>query len=389
MLMMNAGPVAVEQRVIAAMNRPALSHQSAQFRGVLNDVLDKLKIVCGTESWVTVLPGSGRLGLEAAISSVVERGDRTVHIVNGAFAAWAPEFASRAGAETTTLKGRLGGPIDLPKAEELIAAVRPKLVTLAHSETSTGALYDLTPIERICRRHDALLMVDAVSSVGVMPFCMDAMGVDLACTTSNKGLGSLNGLSMVGVSERAYAAMDARKTPCQSWSLDLKRWKDSFFGKPPPTGFPVVPSTHLVFALQEALNHILEEGLEARWARHHRYAAAVRKAVKSIGLQTFPDEGLESDCVTAIRCPEGIQEPQIRKGLAAHGVAISGCMPDLQGRVFRISHQGIQASDEMLIPTLVALERTLCDLGIQVPRGTMASVFVRALDQAPLAKEHA
>jgi alanine-glyoxylate transaminase/serine-glyoxylate transaminase/serine-pyruvate transaminase len=216
-----------------------------------------------------------------------------------------------------------------------------------------------------------------------MPFAMDAWGVDLAVCTSNKGLGSLIGLSLVAVSPRAYEAMDRRRTVCQSYALDLKRWKDQFFGKPFPRAYPVVPSTHLVYALQEACRQVLEEGLEARWARHARYAEATRRAVEAAGLELFPRRDLAGNCVTAVRVPEGLDEGEIVRGMEDQGVLISGSMAGpTKGKLFRLSHQGVQASEEMLIPTLAALERTLRGLGYRVAPGTMVAAFEEALAEA-------
>ena len=380
MLLMTPGPIAVDQRVVAAMNQPATTHQTDEFGDILEEVLEGLGTIFRTDSHVTVLPGSGRLGLEAAIVSVVERSDRTIHLVNGTFANWSVEIAQRAGAEPTVVESRWGGPVDLDAVEQAVRTERPKLVAMCHSETSTGALHSLEEVGRIAHQYDALFMADAISSVACMPFKMDEMGVDLAVTTVNKGLGSIVGLSVVGASGRAYRAMDSRKTVCQSYAVDLKRWKDMFFGKPFPRAYPVIPSTHLVYALQEGVRQVLEEGLEARWARHQRYAEATRQAVEAAGLRLFPDRELAGNCVTATRVPEGLEEKQIVQGMKANGVLISGSMPGLaKGQLFRLSHQGVQASEEMLIPTLAILERTLRGLGYAVAPGTMVNAFESAL----------
>ncbi|NLE77459.1 MAG: alanine--glyoxylate aminotransferase family protein [Chloroflexi bacterium] len=380
MLMMTPGPIAVDHRVVAALNQPATTHHAPAFSAVLEDVLEMLRPIFGTASHVTLLPGSGRLGLESAVVSVVERGEPTVHLVNGTFAGWSVDIARRAGAEATVVEGPWDGPANLDAVREAIAKVRPKLVTIVHSETSTGVLHPLEDVSRLAHEHGALFMVDVISSVGCVPFKMDEVGADLAVCTSNKGLGSLIGLSLVGVSPRAYAVMDARKTVCQSYSLDLKRWKDSFFGKPFPRAFPVVPSTHMVYALQVACRQALAEGLEPRWDRHARYAAAVRKAVQAAGLALWPQEGMAGNAVTAVRVPVGLQEADILKGLEAKGVLIAGSMPGpIKGKLFRLSHQGVQASEEMLIPTLAALERTLRELGFAVEPGVMITAFEAAL----------
>jgi alanine-glyoxylate transaminase/serine-glyoxylate transaminase/serine-pyruvate transaminase len=382
-LLMTPGPVAVDQRVIAVMNRPAITPNSRVFMDVLQDVLQKLRTIFCTESWVAVLPGSGRMGLEAAIVSALEHGDRSVHLVNGAFGELMVEIAQRAGAQVTVVEGEWGGPVNLEAVEQAIQKVRPKLVTMVHSETSTGALYSPYEIGSLTHRYGALFMVDAISSLGNMPVQMDAMDADFTVAASNKGLGSLHGLSMVGVSERACQAMDARQTTCHSLSLDLKRWNDMYFNKQSDRRVATPPPTHLIFALQEACRLVLEEGLETRWSRCHRYATATRQGVEAAGLEIFPDQDLLGDCVTAVRVPEGLQSEKILQDMEAYGVLIAGTVArpsPISGRLLRISHQGIQASEEMLIPTLAALERTLRGLGYPIGRGAMVIAFEDCLE---------
>jgi alanine-glyoxylate transaminase/serine-glyoxylate transaminase/serine-pyruvate transaminase len=377
-LLMTPGPVAVDQRVIAVMNRPAITPNSRVFMDVLQDVLQKLRTIFCTESWVAVLPGSGRMGLEAAIVSALEHGDRSVHLVNGAFGELMVEIAQRAGAQVTVVEGEWGGPVNLEAVEQAIQKVRPRLVTMVHSETSTGALYSPYEIGSLSHHYGALFMVDAISSLGNMPVQMDAMDADFTVAASNKGLGSLHGLSMVGVSERACQAMDARQTTCHSLSLDLKRWNDMYFNRQSERRVATPPPTHLIFALQEACRLVLEEGLETRWSRCHRYATATRRAVEAAGLKIFPDQNLAGDCVTAIQVPEGLQSEKILQDMEAYGVLIAGTVArpsPISGRLLRISHQGIQASEEMLIPTLAALERTLRGLGYPIGRGVMVIAF--------------
>jgi alanine-glyoxylate transaminase/serine-glyoxylate transaminase/serine-pyruvate transaminase len=377
-LLMTPGPVAVDQRVIAVMNRPAITPNSRVFMDVLQDVLQKLRTIFCTESWVAVLPGSGRMGLEAAIVSALEHGDRSVHLVNGAFGELVVEIAQRAGAQVTIVEGEWGGPVNLEAVEQAIQKVRPRLVTMVHSETSTGALYSPYEIGSLSHHYGALFMVDAISSLGNMPVQMDAMDADFTVAASNKGLGSLHGLSMVGVSERACQAMDARQTTCHSLSLDLKRWNDMYFNRQSERRVATPPPTHLIFALQEACRLVLEEGLETRWSRCHRYATATRRAVEAAGLKIFPDQNLAGDCVTAIQVPEGLQSEKILQDMEAYGVLIAGTVArpsPISGRLLRISHQGIQASEEMLIPTLAALERTLRGLGYPIGRGVMVIAF--------------
>jgi (S)-ureidoglycine-glyoxylate aminotransferase len=380
---MTPGPIAIDERVIVAAQKPAVTPDNRAYLEVVEDVFQMLRSTFRTEAWVTVLPGSGRIGLEASIVSVIEPGDACVCIVNGAFGELAVEIARRARAQVTVIEGRWGGPIDLEAVKRAVQQARPKLVTLVHSETSTGALYDPCEIEAISHKYGALFMMDVISSYPNMRFEMDAMGCDLAVGASNKGIGALHGLNMVAVSPRALQVMKARQTPCFSLSHDLKRWDEMYFGKTAGRRSATPAPTHLMYSLQEACRLLVEEGLEQRWARGHRYAEATRRAVQAAGLEIFPDRELCGNCVTAIRVPEGLDGPEILRRMEAQGVLVAGTVMrpgPISGKLIRISHQGVQANAEMLIPTLAAFERVLRGLGMAIERGTMVTAFEACLN---------
>lgn len=381
MLLMTPGPIEVDQRVYAAMNRPAVNHQGMEFFNTLDETIEMLRSVFMTRSDVVIMPGSGRLGLEAALCSVIERGDPTLHISNGTFCGFSLEIARRAGAEATLLEQPWGGPLDLDLFRKELAKKHYKVALVVHSESSTGACYPIAEVAKLCAEYDTLCFVDGMSSIGSLEFDMDGMGIDLCVTSSNKSIGSIVGLSLIGVSQKAYHAMESRKTVCQSYALDLLRWHKLFFGRPAPRPYPVIPSTHLVFALQEACRQAVEEGMPARWQRHHRFAEATRQAVEAMGLSIFPDRDLAADSITAVRVPNGLAEKDILKRMReGYGVILSGSMwGAAEGKLFRISHQGVQAGRELLAPTLMALESTLKDLGYPVEPGAGLAAFSRAL----------
>jgi (S)-ureidoglycine-glyoxylate aminotransferase len=385
MLLMIPGPIEVEPRVIAAMNRPAVNPHGRDFMAVLDKLFQVLQEVFQTESWVTAIAGTGRTGLEAAIASAVEPDQATVHIVNGSFGELMVEIASRVGTRIHTVGGRWGGPVDLDAVENTVRQVRPKVVTMVHCETSTGTAYhELQAVSRICSQYGALFMVDAVSAIGTMPFYMDEAGVDLAVAASNKGLGALHGLTMIGVSDRAKEVMAKRSAPCQSYSMDLHRWDELYFHSASDrrrSAYP--PPTHLVYALLEACRLLMEEGLSARWRRCQRFAEATRQALAAANLEIFPDPSLASASVTAIVIPAGIDGAAVLKDMEAHGVQIAGTVgriSPITGRIWRISHQGIQASEVMLIPTLAVFEASLRRAGYPVAPGTMVSTFQEAIE---------
>lgn len=381
MLLMTPGPIEVDERVIAAIRRPAVYHQTPEFFATMDDTIAMLRCVFRTKSDAIIMPGSGRLGLEAAICSVVERGDPTLHLHNGAFSGFSLDIARRAGADATVLESRWGGPLDPEAVRAELGRKHYKMLLMVQSETSTGAFYAVPEIAKLCAEFDTLCFVDGISSIGSLQFDMDEMRVDLAVAASHKCLGALMGLSMIGVSERAYAAMQARKTVCQSYALDLLRWKQLFFGRPAPRPYPVIPSPHLVLALQEACRLALAEGMPKRWQRHHRFAEATRQAVEAMGLRLFPDRELAGDSVTAVMLPEGIAEKALLERMEnAYRVMVGGSLWGItQGRLFRIAHMSVQASREFLVPTLVALENSLHDLGFGVEAGTSVAAFERAL----------
>lgn len=380
MLVMTPGPVAVHPRVIAAMNRPAVPHYASEFYDVLDETLAMLRPLFDTGGDVIILPGSGRIGLESMITSVVEPGDRTLHVVNGFFGEWLLQITERARGDATVLESPPGKPLDLHRLRLTLRADSYKLLTVVHSETSVGTRNPVAEIGRLCQEQGVLYLVDAISSLGCMTVSMDQMNIDLCGAASQKGMGAILGLSIVGVSKRAYEVMRDRESPCHSWALDLSRWPESFFQERYARRYPVVPSTHLVYALHEACKLIHEEGLQSRFARHHAMAEATRQAIQSLGLSLFPDPGVASQSLTAVRPPKGVSAREIVREMAdEHGVMIAGSVPGHDVKLFRVSHMGVQSHQNYLVPTLAALEETLNHLDYKVPLGAGVAAFERAL----------
>jgi aspartate aminotransferase-like enzyme len=278
------------------------------------------------------------------------------------------------------LEGKWGGAINPEEVEKILNEEEFKAVTVVHSETSTGARNPIETIGKICKGYDLLYIVDAISSLGSMHLNMGKMNIDLCISASHKGIGGIVGLALVGVSDRAYKVMEEKKEICQSFALDLRRWRDQFFGHEYPRPYPVIASTHLVYALDEACKLIMEEGLENRLSRCRKAAEAVRKAMRSLGLELFPEEEMAADSLTAVKPPEGISDSDIIGTMREkYGVVVGGSVFELKGKLFRISHMGVQASMRYLIPTLAALERTLVDLGYKVKFGRGVGTLIEAI----------
>ena len=380
MLLMTPGPVAVDERIIEAMNRPAIAHYHPEYFDVFNKTMEMLKSVFGTSGDVIILPGSGRVGMEASIVSIADPGDRILCIVTGTFGRWFVQIAKRARCKVRILEGKWGGAINPEEVEKILKEEEFKAVTVVHSETSTGACNPIETVGKICKDYEVLHIVDAISSLGCMNLNMDKMNIDLCLSASQKGIGGIVGLALVGVSDRAYKVMKEKKEISQSFALDLKRWRDQFFGHEYPRPYPVIPSTHLVYALNEACKLIMEEGLENRLSRCRKVAQAVRKSMRALGLELFPEERDAADSLTAVKPPEGISDSDIVHTMREkYDVMIGGSIFELKGKLFRISHMGVQASMNYLVPTLAALERTLVDLGYKVKFGTGVGRLIESL----------
>jgi len=377
---MTPGPVAVDERIIEAMNRPAIAHYHPEYFDVFNKTMEMLKSVFGTSGDVIILPGSGRVGMEASIVSIADPGDRILCIVTGTFGRWFVQIAKRARCKVRILEGKWGGAINPEEVEKILKEEELKAVTVVHSETSTGACNPIETVGKICKDYEVLHIVDAISSLGCMNLNMDKMNIDLCLSASQKGIGGIVGLALVGVSDRAYKVMKEKKEISQSFALDLKRWRDQFFGHEYPRPYPVIPSTHLVYALNEACKLIMEEGLENRLSRCRKVAQAVRKSMIALGLELFPEERDAADSLTAVKPPEGISDSDIVHTMREkYDVMIGGSIFELKGKLFRISHMGVQASMNYLVPTLAALERTLVDLGYKVKFGTGVGRLIESL----------
>lgn len=366
-LLMIPGPVMLTDEVIQALARPAISHHDPSYNGVLDECVQILTHIFGADGLVAILPGSGRLGLEAAITSMIRPGDRTLHLVNGFFARWMALIAERAGAQTTELETPWEQPFPTEKLQEALLYAQGRnqpytLVTAVHSETSTGLLNPVAELGAICREFKTFFLVDAISSLGCAPLSMQRDNIDLCVTASQKGLCAPLGLSAVAVGPRALQelARDGRG-PSQSYALDLTRW-GKFFAASVPRPYPVVPAPHLVYALHASLQQIDAEGLSVRIARHQRVAAATRQGLAALGLEIYA--ALPSPSVTAAKVPEDLTSSQIIQGLLAkHQILIASGMGDMAGGIVRISHIGIQANPEPQLRTLRGLADVLNALG--------------------------
>ena len=379
-LLMIPGPVPVIPRIREAMSKPVIHHRGEEFAAMYVEIVEDLKNVFQTENDLFVLSGSGTCAMEAAIGNLIRRSNgrgkpemACITITNGKFGERFKEIAERYGAETVTpAHFEWGYPIELERVKEALENSRqPKVITMVHNETSTGILNPVKEVGKLAKEHDAVFVLDCITSIGGDEVPVDRLGVDIAIVGSQKCLGTPPGLSAISVSERALNLM--RENQSRPYYMDLLAYKKSFEKKQTP----YTPALPLFFGLKEALEVIREEGMARRIERHRILSKAVRTAVTSMGLSLFPklnEVSNYSNTVTAINIPlaNGITDEQIRGGMKKKGVIVAGGQEKLKGKIFRIATMGnITGSD--VLRAIEALEQVLKDNKFIEKEGTVTA----------------
>jgi len=374
-ILMCPGPNEIADRVIRAMMRGAACPVYDEFQEFYEQTLDMLAQVYQTRHQVVPLPGSGRSGLESAITSVVERGERTLTIVNGQFGDLAVRIVNAIGGKGEAFTSPWGRPIDLQAFAEKLASGPYKLVTMVHNETSTGAVYQADEVARLAHEHGALFLLDGVSSLGGANLPMDAWEVDLAVSCNHKAIGAPIGHAYVAVSDRAWDVMENRQEACGTLFGNLLTWKaqtdaTATGGRTMKRPQGVFTAVHLFYALHEALSMILEEGLPPRFARHELNAKAFRSGITALGLQTIASADIASPTVTCVCLPEGITSDEFLHYFRQdHGLATLPGIGEYRPKAVRVGHMGVTATPRNVLHALHAFDSVLTKLGHQHDRG--------------------
>ncbi|GMV35674.1 MAG: hypothetical protein AMXMBFR61_01820 [Fimbriimonadales bacterium] len=358
-LLLGPGPSAVHPRVMDALSSPMRGIFDPDLLVAMGEISEGLRTLFGTANRYTLcLPASGMSAMEAGIANLVEPGDRVVVCVNGFFSGRIAHIAERYGAQVTRVQAPWGTPFEVQWIEDACKQdAPPKLLAIVLAETSTGGRNDITGLGEIAHRHGALLMVDAVTALGGMPVEVDRHGVDYCYAGSQKCIGSPPGLAPVTLSDRALKTISARKSACQSFYLDITLaaayWLD---GKP----YHQTPSSPLIFALNEALAIVQEEGLEARYARHAKVGSELRAALRDIALQALPDPGVALPMLTVVRLPEGIEPKSVITKLRTEsGIEVGAALGEMASQHIRIGTMGYAASFENVRKVTEALSAAL------------------------------
>ena len=374
------GPVTVAQPVLSAMARPMIDHRSAQFAKLLERLESGLQPIFGTKADIEILGCSGTGGLEAAISSSFSPGERVLACPIGVFGKRLINIAKTYGLEVEVLETPAGSCVDTAALAEIVrndTGHRFAGILLTHNETSTGSQNDMAAIAAALGDHPALRIVDSVSGLAASEFKMDEWGYDIVVTASQKALAVPPGLAMVAISAKAWERIEKAKAP--TFYFDLRKAREfEKLGQPPWT-----PPVSIVYALDVALERYVHEGAANVWARHERYARAIRAGAEALGLEIFSRPNAHSNTVVAIKVPEGLSADDIRREMREIGVVIGGGQQELKGKIVRIGTMGALAQTDIL-GAIGALEIVLLQLGhhLQVGAGVRAALEI-FLDRQP------
>jgi aspartate aminotransferase-like enzyme len=369
--LMAPGPTPVPPEVLAAGAEPVLHHRGPDFRALMLRCLGRLQEVCRTRSDVLLFTASGSGAFESAVVNLLSPGERVLAVTAGEFGDRWATLAATYGADVHELRYAWG---ETPRPEDVRARLEEtgaEVVFLVHSETSTGVVADVEALARAAHEAGALAVVDAVSSVGAVPLETDAWGLDVVVAGSQKALMTPPGLSIVTVSARAWER--AARTTTPRFYFDWAKMRASL-----ETGTtPFTPAVPVVVALDTALGLLLEEGMDAAFARHAALGRACREGAKAMGLELFSPDEERSAVVTAILTPEGVDARELVLGLRDRfGITVAGGHGDLGPRLFRIGHIGYY--DVFDVTTaLAAVEALLVEAGADVERG---AAVARALE---------
>ena len=344
-LLLTPGPTPIHPRALDAMQWPMRGHMDAEVFAYNDAIVDDLRTLYGAadDAFASLLAGTGSLGMEAGLANLLEPGERLLVAVNGVFGERMVEMGRRLGAEVDVVEAPIGRAIDPSDVARALRDRAPKVVAVVHGETSTGVLNPLEEIAAVTRGSGALLSVDAVTTVGMMPFEMHRLGVDYAYTGSQKCLSAPPGLAPVVYSRRAMEAIAARRTPVATWYADAVGMQAYWDPNGPRAYHHTIP-VQLHWATGEAIRAALEEGLEAREKRVRRLGAAILAALEPEGFSAFVEPASRLPTVLALRLPPTVDDAAVRTALRSHhAISVTGGLGSTTGRIWRLGLMGENA----------------------------------------------
>jgi (S)-ureidoglycine---glyoxylate transaminase len=359
-ILLGPGPSMADPRVLRAMATPLLGQFDPEFTAIMDEVMALSRLLFQTTAARTYpVSGTGRAGLEAAMVSLVEPGDRVVIGECGRFGLLLEDLARRCDAEVCVVRAEWGQAVDPVAIENALRGAPTKVLAVVHGETSTGVLQPLAELGRLARAYGALMIADVVVTVGGTEVALDAWNVDVAVGGTQKCLSCPSGLAPIAYNARAEAALRRRRSRVRSNYLDLTQLAG--YWSPDRVNHHTAP-TSMVYGLREALRAVVEEGLPARFARHRLHGDALRAGLAALGLSFFGNEPPERrlPMLTPMIVPEGVDDARVRRALLVDfGIEIGAAFGALQGKVWRIGTMGYSARRQNVLLLLGALQQVL------------------------------
>lgn len=371
--LLTPGPTPLPPEICEVLSKPIIHHRTPGFQAILKEVSENLKVVFQTKQDVFILTSSGTGAMEAAVVNLLSWGDKALVIQGGKFGERWTELCEAYGIKPTVVNvewGQALNPDILKDHLDNDPAIKVVFATLC--ETSTGVAFDIKGFGQVVKDKDVVLVVDTISGLGAVDFQMDAWGVDVCVSGSQKGLMLPPGLGLISVSKKAWKLVEESK--CPKYYFDLKVAKKAY----DKTDTPFTPAIGLVIALNEALKMIRAEGLNNIFEHHKKMARAVCAAMKALGLELYaPTAG--SDAVTSVKVPAGIDGGKLVKTMRdEYGVAIAGGQGACKGKIFRIAHMGYIGEFDIIIG-ISCLEKVLKQFGYNFEFGAGVKAAQEAL----------
>ena len=379
-ILLGPGPSPIAPRVMRAMAAPVLSHLDPDLLPSLDDIRARLARTFRAPdgSLALAISGTGTSGMEAAVANLIAPGMHVTAVVTGYFGDRLAQICERYGATVSRLDvewGRACDPDDLRRA---LQRNRADLVAFVHAETSTGVLNPAEALAGVAREHGALTIVDAVTSLGGHPLEVEKWGITAAYSCSQKCIGAPSGMAPIVFSPEARA----RRVPSRSFYLDLDLLEDYWVRRK----YHHTLSASLAYALHEALTAVEEEGLDARWARHERHHRALVAGLAAMGMEVLPPRGERLWTLNAVRVPEGVDEPHVRRQfLEKFNVEIGAGLGPLAGRIWRVGLMGAGSTPQLVLLVLWGLEVALRGSRHRVPDGAGVAAAMRELSDVTAA----
>lgn len=361
--LMIPGPIEVEDEVLAALGAPVMAHYGEEWVPIYHETMNLLRQVFATNGKIFMLPGSGSLGADAAILSTFAPGEKILLGINGFFGTRWREILEANGAIPVVIETPLDQALDPAQFDQALTD-DPSIAGMiaVHLETSTAVLNPIRELAAVARAHNALFMVDAISSLAGTPLPMDEWGIDVCVSAPQKGLGSVAGLALVAANDRAWEKIIAIPEKPRSWFLDLRRWQRAAEGPTNWHPYPVTMPSSVILGLRASLQSLLHDGLDARIHSYEQMARHLRTELQAMGFSLFVPDTMMSPVLTTAYCPEGINAPEMVRYIAqAHNIQISLGFGTYRERMIRIGHMGGALDDSDIDALLVGIRQFLAE----------------------------